>query len=185
VGAVPSPIPGGPDIVVKRGFVGVDVRADGKTYRVVNTHLEIRQPSPDPASAIIQSLQAVELAGTLAVTTPAGRTLILLGDFNSSPEDPGPITPPYQVLAGSGFEDAWLDNLWAFLNPDGFTCCQDADLANAASHLSERIDLVWVRSARSFQSALLVTGRVPLLFSPAPHWASDHAGVFGALTFPR
>ncbi len=129
VGVVPAPPPL-PPIVVKRGFLGVDVRVDGKTYRVVNTHLEIKQPTPDPLSAIVQSLQAVELAGTLAATTPADRTLILIGDFNSSPEDAGPITPPYQVLVAAGLVDVWESNQLAFADPDGFTCCQSADLAN-------------------------------------------------------
>jgi endonuclease/exonuclease/phosphatase family metal-dependent hydrolase len=176
-------------ITVKRGFLGVDVRVAGKTYRVVNTHLEVRQPDPtNPGSAIIQFLQSVELAETLAATTPAGRTLITLGDFNSSPLDPplGPIVPPYQVLVGSSFADAWDTNALAIFDPDGFTCCQQSDLANASSLLSERIDLIFVRDAGSFQPLALVTGRVPLFpLATPPHWASDHGGVFGTLIFPR
>jgi endonuclease/exonuclease/phosphatase family metal-dependent hydrolase len=176
-------------ITVKRGFLGVDVRVAGKTYRVVNTHLEVRQPDPtNPGSAIIQFLQSVELAETLAATTPAGRTLITLGDFNSSPLDPplGPIVPPYQVLVGSGFADAWDTNALAIFDPDGFTCCQQSDLANASSLLSERIDLIFVRDVGSFQPLALVTGRVPLFpLATPPHWASDHGGVFGTLIFPR
>jgi endonuclease/exonuclease/phosphatase family metal-dependent hydrolase len=186
VGTVQSPVG---EIPIKRGFVGIDVRVDGKNYRIVNMHLEIRQPDPtQPASAIIQSLQAVELAQTLAMTTPANRTLITLGDFNSSPEDEplGGITPPYEVLASAGLTDAWLRNLLAFADPDGFTCCQNADLANPTSLLSERIDLIWVRSGGPFRALAVVTGRVPLLLvSTAPRWASDHGGVAGTLIFPR
>jgi endonuclease/exonuclease/phosphatase family protein len=178
VGAVDSPV--GP-LVIKRGFVGIDLRVDGKNYRIVNTHLEVEEPTP-----IIQSLQAVELAGTLAATTPAGRTLILIGDFNSSPEDvgvPGVIPSAYQVLAVADLDDVWERNLLAFADPEGFTCCQNADLANPTSLLSERIDLMWVGGGASFQALAVVTGRVPLLFSPAPHWASDHGGLFGTLIF--
>ena len=81
-----SPI--GP-IAIARGFVGVDARVGGKKYRFVNTHLEIDLPDPEePGSAIVQSLQSVELAATLLATTPPGRKLILLGDFNSRPDDP-------------------------------------------------------------------------------------------------
>jgi endonuclease/exonuclease/phosphatase family protein len=178
VGVVPSPFPSEPPLVVKRGFLGVDVRVGGKNYRIVNTHLEVETPTP-----VIQSLQAVELAGTLAATTPPGRTLILIGDFNSSPEDVGAITPPYQVLAAAGLVDVWESNLLAFADPDGFTCCQNADLANPTSLLSERIDLMWVREGERFQALALVTGRTPLLFSPVPHWASDHGGLFGTLVF--
>jgi endonuclease/exonuclease/phosphatase family metal-dependent hydrolase len=176
-------------ITVKRGFLGVDVRVAGKTYRVVNTHLEVKQPDPtNPGSAISQFLQGFELDGTLAVTTPASRTLIALGDFNSSAVDlpVGPILPPYQVLVGAGLEDVWDTNPLAFFDPDGFTCCQQADLANTSSILTERIDLIFVRTRGSFQPLALVTGRVRLfpLGSP-PNWASDHAGVFGTLIFPR
>ena len=42
---------------------------------------------------------------------------------------------------------------------------------------------MWVREGESFQAFALVTGRVPLLLSPAPHWASDHGGLFGTLLF--
>ena len=178
--ALPSPF--GSDLVLKRGFVGIDLRVDGKNYRVVNTHLEVEEPTP-----IFQSLQALEVAGTLAATTPTGRTLILVGDFNSSPEDVGlpalGLPSAYQVLAAAGLDDVWERNLLAFTDPDGFTCCQNADLANPTSLLSERIDLMWVGGGASFQALAIVTGRVPLLFSPAPHWASDHGGLFGTLLF--
>jgi hypothetical protein len=65
--------------------------------------------------AFVQFLQSVELAGTLLATTPVGRPVIALGDFNSSPLDPllGPIVPTYQVMTGSGFEDIWETNLLA------------------------------------------------------------------------
>ncbi|MEJ2284880.1 MAG: hypothetical protein P8X85_14930, partial [Desulfobacterales bacterium] len=61
---VPSPF--GPAIKVERGFVGVDATVRGKTYRFVNTHFEQKMPDPNtPGTAIFQSLQAVELVGTL------------------------------------------------------------------------------------------------------------------------
>jgi endonuclease/exonuclease/phosphatase family metal-dependent hydrolase len=192
VAAVGSPVVG--SIVVYRGFLGVDVKVAGKTYRVVNTHLEVKQPDPsNPSSAIIQFLQAVELAGTLVATTPPNRTLIALGDFNSSPLDTplGPILPPYQVLVDpplglpdTGLEDAWISNALAPLDPNGFTCCQRADLSNTSSLLNERIDLLLVRDAGWFEPFALVTGRVPLLpVATPPNWASDHGGVFGTLFF--
>lgn len=102
--------PVGDKIIVERGFVGIDATVRGKEYRFVNTHLELRQPDPtDPNSAVIQFLQSVELIGTLQASTPAGRPLILLGDFNSSPVDPaiGPILTPYQIITGADFVDIW------------------------------------------------------------------------------
>lgn len=184
---VNSPV--GP-IVVERGFVGVDLRVRGRDYRVVDTHLEVRSPDPtNPASAIIQSLQSVELVGTLQVTTPPGRTLVALGDFNSSPLDLplGPIVPPYQVIASSGYTDAWDRNRLAIFDPEGFSCCEASDLANSVSQHSERIDLIFVKDApASFASFARVTGLRPLLpLSIPPNWASDHGGVAGRLRFLR
>jgi len=185
IGVVNTPV--GP-ITVERGFLGVDVSVGGTSYRIVNTHLEVIQPDPtNPNSAIIQFLQSIELAGTLQATTPAGRRLIALGDYNSSPLNKpiGSIVPPYQVMAGSGFADAWNTNALAFLDRDGFTCCEQADLANKRSLLSERIDLLFVRAAEPFLPAAIVTGRIPLSLFKPPNWASDHGGVFGKLIFPH
>jgi endonuclease/exonuclease/phosphatase family metal-dependent hydrolase len=173
-------------ITVERGFLGIDVTVGEKTYRVVNTHLEVRQPDPtNPSSAIIQFVQSVELAGTLQATTPPGRTLILLGDFNSSPlHTPiGSIVPPYQVLTGTGLADVWTTNALGFLDPNGFTCCQQEDLANTTSLLDERIDLIFVGNSGAFLPFALVTGRVPLFSLTPPRWASDHGGVFSTLIF--
>jgi endonuclease/exonuclease/phosphatase family metal-dependent hydrolase len=183
VASVNTPV--GP-IAVKRGFLGIDVNTGGQTYRVVNTHLEVKQPDPtNPASAIIQSLQSMELAGTLSATTPANRKLIALGDYNSSPVDTaiGGIVPPYLVMGAAGFFDSWNTNTLAFLDLDGFTCCEEADLANRRSVLSERIDLIFVRNQGRFLPSAVVTGRLPLLTLRPPFWASDHGGVFGALLF--
>ena len=79
-----------PTIDIKRGFVGIDATVRGKTYRFVATHLEQRVLMPEmPETAIYQSVQALELFGTLLATTPSDRKLILIGDFNSSSEDAG------------------------------------------------------------------------------------------------
>jgi endonuclease/exonuclease/phosphatase family metal-dependent hydrolase len=176
----------GVPIVSERGFVGVDATVRGKKYRFVNTHLEIRDLDPtDSSSAIFPSLQAVELVGTLHAVTPPDRKLILLGDFNSSPEHApiGPIIPPYQIIASAGFADVWDKNPLRFFNPGGFTCCQLADLSNAMSLLNERVDIIFVRGS-PFLPLALVTGQVPIFpLTEPPNWASDHGGVFGNLTF--
>lgn len=178
-------------ITIERGFVGVDAIVRGKKYRFVNTHLEERQPDPDdPNSAIIQYLQSVELVGTLQATTPSDRMLILLGDFNSSPEDMafGPIIPPYQFIVGNedfAFADAWNKNPLALFNPEGLTCCESEDLSNTRSDHYERIDIIFVRDL-SFLPLAVVTGQLPIFpLSQPPNWASDHGGVFGKLFFKR
>lgn len=188
--------PVGPPIAIERGFIGVDVTVRGKVYRVVNTHLEQRQPDPtNSASALFQSLQSAVLMGTLQATTPAGVPLILLGDFNSCDEDmpividipisPDQIriTPPYQIIVDAGFADVWDTNPFKLFDPNGFTCCQDDDLSNAMSLLDERIDIIFVRDT-SFRPLAFVTGRVPIFpLRQPPNWASDHGGVFGKLIF--
>jgi hypothetical protein len=78
---VEVPIPPDPiQVSFERGFVGVDVTVDSKSYRFVNTHLEIREPVPRQ----FQCEQAAELIETLA-DTPAGLSLIVVGDLNSLP----------------------------------------------------------------------------------------------------
>ncbi len=172
-------------LAIERGFVGIDVRVRRKRFRIVNTHLEVQLPDPtQPASAAIQSLQAVELVGSLLATTPPGRTLILGGDTNSSPADVGPLPTPYQVIRAAGFADAWDDNLVAWFNPDGATCCQDADLANTTSALTDRIDQIFVLGA-PFVALAIVTGNEPQIEPGPPVWGSDHGGVAAKLLFPR
>jgi endonuclease/exonuclease/phosphatase family metal-dependent hydrolase len=171
-------------ITIERGFVGVDVTVRGKDYRVVNTHLEQRElfsgiPAP------YQSQQAAELVATLTGLSSDNRTLILTGDFNSSPADPtgGLFDPPYEIISNAGFADIWDTNPLALFDPNGFTCCQDPDLANRMSHLDERIDIIFVFDS-SFLPRAFVTSQVPIfpLWLP-PNWASDHGGVFGKLIF--
>ena len=192
-GVPTSPI--GP-ITIERGFVGVDATVGGKDYRVVNTHLEVRELTPgNTFSRIYQYVQSVELIETLLATTPADRELILLGDFNSCDEDIpvefGPpaipmlieIKPPYETIVEAGFTDAWDRNPLKFLDRNGFTCCQDGDLANTRSLLDERIDIIFVRDT-SFLPLTFVTGRRPIFpLNQPPNWASDHGGVFGKLIF--
>jgi endonuclease/exonuclease/phosphatase family metal-dependent hydrolase len=187
---VPSPIFSDP-IIIERGFLGVDATVRGKTFRFVNTHLEEAEPNPfDPGSAIFQSLQSVELAGTLLAITPSDLPLIVVGDFNSSPEDEPIeidsnifIIPPYQIISDAGFADVWEANLLQSFDPKGFTCCQDDDLLNTTSRLDERIDIIFVRDT-SFLPLAFVTGRVPIFpLSQPPNWASDHGGAFAKLIF--
>jgi endonuclease/exonuclease/phosphatase family metal-dependent hydrolase len=183
VAQVNSPI--GP-ISIQRGFVGVDATVRGKGYRFVNTHLEVMQPDPgNRGSAIIQFLQSVELVATLKALTPDDLTLILLGDFNSSPEDVpiDAIIPPYKIIAAAGFADVWDSNSLTFFGPNGFTCCQFGDLSNRKSQLDERIDIIFIGNA-PFKPLAFVTGQVPIFpLRWPPNWASDHGGVFGKLTF--
>jgi endonuclease/exonuclease/phosphatase family metal-dependent hydrolase len=193
--SVPLPVPGGAlfEFEVKRGYVAVDAKVRGRGYRFVNTHLEVQEPQPgNPLSIAIQAGQAAELLAALAADpAPPGWPLILAGDLNSSPTDApvptpvGTIVPPYQQVVAAGFVDAWA----ARHGPaPGFTCCQDADLRNEVSELSERIDLVFAKA----QPVLVKRARVVLddpedRTPPKPGqprlWPSDHAGVVALLNF--
>jgi hypothetical protein len=189
-------VPGLGTIAFERGYVGAEVHAGGRQYWVFNTHLEVREPDPDnPFSRIIQAAQATELA-TVVGFTPATRTAIVTGDFNSSPEDavlpvppplqqvlPPEIHPPYrQFTAGVNYYGAPLgvafDDAWTLRpgRPPGLTCCQDADLRNPWPVLDERIDLVFSREAPTNVKANVV-GNNPEDRTPSGLWPSDHAGV--------
>jgi hypothetical protein len=142
---VKAPIDGGPPdgLPIERGFVAADVKVGEKIYRVVNTHLELREPDPtQPLSRFYQAAQATELIQTLKTTTPRGKSLILLGDMNSSPEDKeiDGITPPYLQFVGAGYTDGWT--LRRHVTP-GYTCCQAENISNKQSELFERIDYIF------------------------------------------
>ncbi len=182
-----------------RGLVGVVLTVDGKDYRVVNTHLEVQQPDGTPASSIVQALQAAELIGTLAATTPPGVSLIAVGDINSSPDDPifanptqpnpfpppfdALIIPPYAQLVGSGYTDAWT------LRPGnlpGYSCCQDDDLLNHQSVLDERVDVIFsVEVPAKVKKARVLGAKVSDKTSPPGQglWPSDHGSVAAELQF--
>ena len=180
--AVARPIPGLP-IALRRGFVMVNASVAGRTYRVVNTHLEAALPD-------VRNTQADELIAYLSADGTAAPT-ILLGDFNSSPDvqsgaginDNG----AYATITGAGFVDMWKGD-----SGTGYTCCQDPGLSNEGN-LSKRIDFIFVRNssapeATSINTAAddaftvgdlpsdrVTTGDGSLL------WPSDHAGVGAGL----
>ena len=186
--SIPIPLPGGnASLRFKRGFVGVDTTVLGRSFRFVNTHLEVREIVPgNPASAAVQAGQAAELLtalGNAPMLPNAG--LIVLGDFNSSSADnpPAPIVSPYRRLTAAGFVDAFKAE---FGQASGFTCCQDGDLRNPESKLYERIDLILARPP-VLTEAVRLDGRLQEQ-KTAPIdgvrlWPSDHAGVVAKLKF--
>ncbi len=182
-------------LAVERGFVAVDATVDGRDYRFVNTHLEVYEPDPtNPVSRFYQAAQAGELLQTLALTTPPGRSLIVAGDINSSPDHagvPGPlplpapfnggIVTPYMQFAYNGYVDIWT----AQEEPgDGFTCCQLTDLSNSVSLLNERIDMIFARDLPlAVKDVDLVGGRAKDKTSGPALWPSDHASLMAEILF--
>ena len=182
-------------ITIERGWVGVDVTVGGKDYRFVNTHLEVMDPDPtNPLSPFIQAAQAAELNTVLDLSTPPDRSLIVVGDINSSPEDPiipGPlplpppfdqgIFPPYMQFIGSGYIDAWT------LRPGDAsesTCCQLSDLSNHQSILDERIDMIFsLDIPDKVKKARVLGDGVSEKSAAFGLWPSDHGQVAAKLLF--
>lgn len=178
-------------INIERGFVGVDATVAGKDYRFINTHLEIRQLGNDPASAFLQPLQASELWGAILGSYDPGRRLLVAGDFNSSPADISPVGVPTaytQLTTGHLINGAplpfALTDAWNLRpgKPDGFTCCEIADLSNVPSQHSRRIDLVLAFPAPAKVKANVLDAEVSDK-TASGLWPSDHASVSAELDF--
>ncbi len=170
---------GGIPVEFTRGYAAVDARIDGRDYRVVTTHLEL----PGPAPVIwIQSLQAQELAAAFSLSP---LPVVLLGDLNSTPEDPIDLSgavPPYLLLTASHFADAWTYRVGP--PESGYTCCQDELLNNADSALDMRIDYAFVRAPDGDPMVLddavvrsWLVGDTERNKTSSGLWPSDHAGV--------
>ncbi len=163
---LPIPTPDGKVIDFTRGFVATIVNLRGTRTLVVNAHLEVSGFGP------VQEAQAAEL---LAFIAPMSEPVILIGDFNSAAE-PAKTTGTYDLIADAGFTDAWT--LRADPAAPGFSCCQDADLRNGPSLLSERIDIIWLLGQLP-----AVTPDVHLVGADEADktsnglWPSDHGGV--------
>lgn len=186
---------GGTNIEFTRGYTLADINVRGTEYRFVNTHLETGGSEP---FITLQAVQMHELMQVIDATTMPSTPVILLGDFNSSPNDlpftstsgiPGldslPMVPPYLQAVGSGYADLWLSKPKA---RDGFTCCFDAAVADEDALLSERIDHIFFnpkdreikklkikRVGQSNADMTDVSGLYP----------SDHAGLFGKIKLEK
>ena len=153
VGPIPAP----------RGWVSVDVKIRGKSFRLVTTHL-------DAFSPVVRNAQAAELlAGPAATDLP----VVAVGDFNSGP---GGDPAAYGILLAGGFSDAWNDAA-------GLTCCHRVDLHDPNATLTKRIDLVLTRGGFETISEDVV-GEDPADRTPSGLWPSDHAGVVATLELP-
>lgn len=173
------------DITVERGFVGVNASVKGKDYLFVNTHLEVRMLGDSQDSTALQPFQASELKGTLQAYLsyfPEPPRLILAGDFNNGPANV-PLAPfyfptAYQQLSPT-FNDTWTMRPG---DPDGFTCCQAAQLLNDPSSHDERIDIVFALPAPARVKANVMDAETDDK-TISGLWPSDHASVIAELTY--
>lgn len=166
----------GQRIEIVRGWTSVDLSIRGKAVRFINTHLD-----GDCSDPTIQLAQAQEiLQGPVQEAREKNLPVVLLGDLNSKADGTG--TPTYAELLkpASGFVDAWTEAG----NSSGFTCCQDDDLLNTESHLSDRRDFVLFRHGPFQATEIQVVGGDPADRTLSGLWPSDHAGVVVKLRLP-
>lgn len=140
--------------------------ANGRPFRVINTHLDSTVPA-------IRRAQAGELlAGPANTSMP----VVLVGDLNSAPGESGPSA--YATLIGSGFVDTWTQANGA---APGFTCCQAENLRNPTPTFTERIDHVLSRPRLKVLRSQLIGGDHQDR-TRSGLWASDHAGIMITFT---
>ncbi len=167
-----------PGVNLIRGFVSVKARIDGRQYRIASTH-----PEADLAGNSFDLLRAAQAAELVASIGDAPRA-IMMGDFNDFEN-----SPMWQVVMQGGFAD-----VWRVFKPvsEGFTCCQDGDLANQNQGLNQRIDYVFARGfgqgERPVVGEITLIGHRPIDMIQGPAylmWPSDHAGLVAWLNVPR
>jgi endonuclease/exonuclease/phosphatase family metal-dependent hydrolase len=164
--ATTTPLFGG-FVIAKRGWVMADVTISGRTFRVIDTHLE----SFNDASQVAQGQELA--AGPARTSLPT----ILLGDLNSRADGTG--TPTYANLLATRFRDAWPQ---AHPNDIGLTCCHGDDLRELGGPFYSRVDYVLLKNGFRATAAGILSedsqDRVSGL------WPSDHAGVWARLRLP-
>lgn len=146
-----------------RGWISMQVKLRGKSFRFVTTHLETFSPD-------IQNGQAEELiAGPLRSALP----VILAGDLNSDAYRPSWANGP----AILDLEAAGLQDVWSTLhsqNP-GLTWPLFAEDPPGPATPFQRIDVILTANTGIKSTTIRRTGLTP--FNNV--WSSDHAGVFG------
>lgn len=164
--ATTTPLFGGL-VTAKRGWVMADATISGRTFRVIDTHLE----SFNDTSQVAQGQELA--AGPARTSLPT----ILLGDLNSRADGTG--TPTYANLLDAGFRDAWPQ---AHPNDIGLSCCHGDDLREVGGAFYSRIDYVLVKNGFRATAAGIVGEEPRDRLSGL--WPSDHAGVWARLRLP-
>lgn len=155
---------GGGSAEFTRGWASVDVQLSGGTLRFFNTHLEV---DGGPAG-YFQELQGNE---ALDIIGDSPHPVVAVGDFNSDAR--GTTTATYGNLIAGGLSD-----VIGGTGPS--TCCQNELLTNTASENGTRIDLILTKGPFKVNQVGIV-GNTRFRNSPAPLWASDHAGVVASI----
>ena len=146
------------------GWLSVDAKVRGKSFRFITTHM-------DPISPLARDAQAHEL---LAGPASGGLPVVLVGDLNSAPDS----------AAYAAFVDGGLVDTWAATHPGdpGLTCCQvpPDSISDPFSKLTERVDHVFASPALPVVSDTIY-GADPSDRTPSGLWPTDHAGLAATL----
>jgi endonuclease/exonuclease/phosphatase family metal-dependent hydrolase len=159
-----------------RGYQWVDVRAGGKSFRFINTHLEAFSSD----IALDQARQMVTEG------TADGRSTVIACDCNSDPLDSSvktgigdtvPHKAPYELITET-YTDQWLK--WAPAEA-GWTSGLNERVDEMPPTWTHRIDMIFGRTASGGPLGVdrgTVTGTEVTDRDPATGlWPSDHAGV--------
>ncbi len=150
------------------GWLSVDAKVRGKTFRFVTTHM-------DPISALARTAQAAQI---VADAGGDGLPLVVVGDTNSDP-----ASVAYHAFVASGLTDTW-----ATLHPNdaGLTCCYiktgqpDADaITDPSAPLTERVDYVLTGPEITPLSETLFNTSPTEMFDGL--WPTDHAAIAATL----
>src|SRR5262249_35801534 len=159
----------GQSIPFPRGSIAVDTKLRGKSYRILDTHLET-------FNLDLQAAQAIELVNGPAVSN---LPVILAGDLNSDADNPDPAqSPAYHILVNAGFLD-----VWHMVRPSdpGFTWpLHGEDPPTQSSSPNQRIDLILTHGNRLAARSIALTGNSLTDLTPSGLWPSDHAGVIAS-----
>jgi endonuclease/exonuclease/phosphatase family metal-dependent hydrolase len=152
------------------------VAGTDEPFTFVNAHTE----AYDAGSRDRQRTELVDLLPTDPDRAPR---VVLVGDFNATPDEVG---MPGDLV------DAWTaaDNDDA--GPEAASCCQGADLTDPRSRLADRIDYIWLRGM-TVHSCVRIGADPGDRTEPSsppgsPHgsghrlWPSDHAGLVATVS---
>lgn len=108
----------------------------GASWRLVNTHV-------DPADAAARTQELRQVAALARAQQAEGRPLVVGGDLNATPDDPG-----LAALRDAGLRDAWVE----CGTGDGFTFPSDTPV--------KRIDYLWLAPGLQCASATVLDTRI-------------------------
>ena len=150
----------------RRAWVAVDAAFNGKSFRLIGSHL-------DPTDPNIHRLQAAELREGPA-NTPVP---IIIGMDANAQAAPSPQNPTYVDFITAGWQDAWTKTN---RNAPGLTCCQSQLVNNPVSQLFQRIDLI-LTHGRIVPQNIALFGITEESKTADGLWPSDHVGVAAQL----